>query len=195
MITNCALSPDGRSLVITESATGSILISRGSSAMSEHVNICEVGPRDGLQIAKTRMTTDAKVRLDRRHGRGRRAGDRGRQLRPRRASFRSWRIREDVVRRSVADPRADGDRAGAEPARCAERVQRGRAQDQHAGLGQRGPQPRQPQSHTGGKHRRDGAADGVGEGPAAADGSDCRRIDRVRLLDRRRGDDGEGGAR
>ena len=30
--------------------------------MSEHVNICEVGPRDGLQIAKTRMTTDAKVR-------------------------------------------------------------------------------------------------------------------------------------
>ena len=29
--------------------------------MSEHVNICEVGPRDGLQIAKTRMTTDAKV--------------------------------------------------------------------------------------------------------------------------------------
>ncbi len=30
--------------------------------MSEHVNICEVGPRDGLQIAKTRMSTDAKVR-------------------------------------------------------------------------------------------------------------------------------------
>ena len=30
--------------------------------MSEYVNICEVGPRDGLQIAKTRMTTDAKVR-------------------------------------------------------------------------------------------------------------------------------------
>lgn len=29
--------------------------------MSEYVNICEVGPRDGLQIAKTRMTTDAKV--------------------------------------------------------------------------------------------------------------------------------------
>ena len=29
--------------------------------MSEHVNICEVGPRDGLQIAKTRMSTDAKV--------------------------------------------------------------------------------------------------------------------------------------
>jgi hydroxymethylglutaryl-CoA lyase len=30
--------------------------------MSEHVSICEVGPRDGLQIAKTRMTTEAKVR-------------------------------------------------------------------------------------------------------------------------------------
>src|ERR1700710_2495576 len=29
--------------------------------MSEHVTICEVGPRDGLQIAKTRMTTDDKV--------------------------------------------------------------------------------------------------------------------------------------
>ncbi len=27
----------------------------------EFVTICEVGPRDGLQIAKTRMTTDAKV--------------------------------------------------------------------------------------------------------------------------------------
>ena len=25
------------------------------------VSICEVGPRDGLQIAKTRMTTDDKV--------------------------------------------------------------------------------------------------------------------------------------
>ena len=30
--------------------------------MSEFVNICEVGPRDGLQIAKTRMSTDDKVR-------------------------------------------------------------------------------------------------------------------------------------
>jgi hydroxymethylglutaryl-CoA lyase len=30
--------------------------------MSDFVSICEVGPRDGLQIAKTRMTTDAKVR-------------------------------------------------------------------------------------------------------------------------------------
>lgn len=29
--------------------------------MPEHVNICEVGPRDGLQIAKTRMATDAKI--------------------------------------------------------------------------------------------------------------------------------------
>lgn len=29
--------------------------------MSEHVSICEVGPRDGLQIAKTRMTTDDKI--------------------------------------------------------------------------------------------------------------------------------------
>jgi hydroxymethylglutaryl-CoA lyase len=29
--------------------------------MTEHVSICEVGPRDGLQIAKTRMGTDAKV--------------------------------------------------------------------------------------------------------------------------------------
>ena len=29
--------------------------------MTEHVTICEVGPRDGLQIAKTRMTTDDKV--------------------------------------------------------------------------------------------------------------------------------------
>src|ERR1700733_11180197 len=29
--------------------------------MSEFVSICEVGPRDGLQIAKTRMATDAKV--------------------------------------------------------------------------------------------------------------------------------------
>jgi hydroxymethylglutaryl-CoA lyase len=30
--------------------------------MSEFVSICEVGPRDGLQIAKSRMTTDDKVR-------------------------------------------------------------------------------------------------------------------------------------
>ena len=30
--------------------------------MSDFVSICEVGPRDGLQIAKTRMTTDGKVR-------------------------------------------------------------------------------------------------------------------------------------
>jgi hydroxymethylglutaryl-CoA lyase len=30
--------------------------------MSEFVSICEVGPRDGLQIAKTRMTTENKVR-------------------------------------------------------------------------------------------------------------------------------------
>jgi len=29
--------------------------------MREYVSICEVGPRDGLQIAKTRMTTEAKV--------------------------------------------------------------------------------------------------------------------------------------
>lgn len=29
--------------------------------MSEFVSICDVGPRDGLQIAKTRMTTDDKV--------------------------------------------------------------------------------------------------------------------------------------
>ena len=29
--------------------------------MSEYVNICEVGPRDGLQIAKTRMSTEDKV--------------------------------------------------------------------------------------------------------------------------------------
>ncbi len=30
--------------------------------MNEHVSICEVGPRDGLQIAKSRMATDAKLR-------------------------------------------------------------------------------------------------------------------------------------
>lgn len=30
--------------------------------MAERVNICEVGPRDGLQIAQTRMATDAKIR-------------------------------------------------------------------------------------------------------------------------------------
>ena len=30
--------------------------------MTEYVSICEVCPRDGLQIAKTRMTTAAKVR-------------------------------------------------------------------------------------------------------------------------------------
>ena len=41
--------------------------------MNEHVSICEVGPRDGLQIAKTRMTTDAKVALDRGDRRRRRA--------------------------------------------------------------------------------------------------------------------------
>ncbi len=29
--------------------------------MSEFVSICEVGPRDGLQIAKTRMTTEDKI--------------------------------------------------------------------------------------------------------------------------------------
>jgi len=30
--------------------------------MAEHVAICEVGPRDGLQIAQSRMATDLKVR-------------------------------------------------------------------------------------------------------------------------------------
>jgi hydroxymethylglutaryl-CoA lyase len=30
--------------------------------MTEHVGLCEVGPRDGLQMAKTRMATDAKLR-------------------------------------------------------------------------------------------------------------------------------------
>ena len=30
--------------------------------MAEHIAICEVGPRDGLQIAKSHMATDAKVR-------------------------------------------------------------------------------------------------------------------------------------
>ncbi|MBV9757533.1 MAG: hydroxymethylglutaryl-CoA lyase [Alphaproteobacteria bacterium] len=30
--------------------------------MGEHVVVCEVGPRDGLQIAKTRMSTEAKAR-------------------------------------------------------------------------------------------------------------------------------------
>jgi hydroxymethylglutaryl-CoA lyase len=30
--------------------------------MAEHVTLCEVGPRDGLQMAKTRMTTEAKLR-------------------------------------------------------------------------------------------------------------------------------------
>lgn len=30
--------------------------------MTQAISICEVGPRDGLQIAKTRMTTEAKVR-------------------------------------------------------------------------------------------------------------------------------------
>ena len=50
--------------------------------MSEFVSICEVGPRDGLQIAKTRMTTDDKVALDRLDRCRRRQGDRGRQLRP-----------------------------------------------------------------------------------------------------------------
>src|SRR6201996_6105670 len=32
------------------------------SGMKPFVSICEVGPRDGLQIAKTRMATEAKVR-------------------------------------------------------------------------------------------------------------------------------------
>jgi hydroxymethylglutaryl-CoA lyase len=35
---------------------------QGGTVMTDHVSICEVGPRDGLQIAKTRMTTEAKVR-------------------------------------------------------------------------------------------------------------------------------------
>jgi hydroxymethylglutaryl-CoA lyase len=30
--------------------------------MTEHVGLCEVAPRDGLQMAKTRMETDAKIR-------------------------------------------------------------------------------------------------------------------------------------
>ena len=30
--------------------------------MSDHVTICEVGPRDGLQMSKTRMATEAKIR-------------------------------------------------------------------------------------------------------------------------------------
>src|SRR5512137_543122 len=34
----------------------------GIAAMKQFVSICEVGPRDGLQIAKTRMTTEAKIR-------------------------------------------------------------------------------------------------------------------------------------
>ena len=30
--------------------------------MAERVTICEVGPRDGLQMAKGRMPTDVKLR-------------------------------------------------------------------------------------------------------------------------------------
>ena len=50
--------------------------------MRQKVTVSEVGPRDGLQIAKTRMETDAKVPLDPGDRRRRREGDRGRQLRP-----------------------------------------------------------------------------------------------------------------
>jgi hydroxymethylglutaryl-CoA lyase len=37
-------------------------MTQSASSPGEFVSICEVGPRDGLQIAKTRMTTDDKVR-------------------------------------------------------------------------------------------------------------------------------------
>jgi len=37
-------------------------MTQSASSTGEFVSICEVGPRDGLQIAKTRMTTDDKVR-------------------------------------------------------------------------------------------------------------------------------------
>jgi len=37
-------------------------MTQSASSTDEFVSICEVGPRDGLQIAKTRMTTEDKVR-------------------------------------------------------------------------------------------------------------------------------------
>jgi hydroxymethylglutaryl-CoA lyase len=43
----------GRSFVVWVSGVG---------VMAEHVGLCEVGPRDGLQMAKTRMATPAKLR-------------------------------------------------------------------------------------------------------------------------------------
>src|SRR5205823_326465 len=33
----------------------------GGGIMGERVTVCEVGPRDGLQMAKTRMPTDIKI--------------------------------------------------------------------------------------------------------------------------------------
>ena len=36
--------------------------SHGGRAVAEWVTVCEVGPRDGLQMSRSRMATAAKVR-------------------------------------------------------------------------------------------------------------------------------------
>ena len=68
--------------------------------MDEHVTICEVGPRDGLQMAHETMPTRGQNALDRGLRRRRRAGDRGRQLRAGQASCRRW----PTPRRSFVAP-------------------------------------------------------------------------------------------
>ncbi len=127
---------------------------RGAPAMTRaFVSICEVGPRDGLQIAKTRMATDAKVRWI--------------------AAMAAAGVKEIEVG-SFVPPRVipqTGRHARRSCARCLDipgltvialvpnlrgaqnAYARRRAQDQHPGLGQRRAQPRQPQPHAGGDDR------------------------------------------
>ena len=116
--------------------------------MNEFVSICEVGPRDGLQIAKTRMTTEAKVRwIAAIAAAGVKEIEVGSFVPPRvipqlsdtpEVVEQCLKIPGLIVQALVPNLR------GAQNA-----LQRGRAQDQHSDFGQRGPQHGQPESHAG----------------------------------------------
>ena len=101
------------------------------------VSICEVGPRDGLQIAKTRMTTDDKVAwIVSLAAAGIKEIEVGSFVPPR-VIPQLADTRRGRGEGSGRAARPDGAGAGAEPARRAERLPRRRPQDLHSGLGQR----------------------------------------------------------
>ena len=152
------------------------------------VVVREVGPRDGLQMAKAIMPTAAKLRLDRRHGRRRRARDGGGELRPARRHAADGRRRRGDPRRPRCPSRTSRRGARAQPARRAERGRGGRAVHHHARLGQRGSQPveRAPLPRRPGRRGRARGRPGRGRSARRAPHRG-RHLNRVRLLAAGRG--------